>query len=383
MRVKLGDIFEIGSGGTPSKLHPEYYDGNIPWVKTGDLKAEYLYEVEDYITEEGLINSSAKLYEIDTVLVAMYGATIGATSILKMPACTNQACAAFRKNERVVPEYLYYFLKSQKSRFVKDGVGGAQPNISARYLKRVQMELLSIDEQKAIVNILDKVTNVINKREEEIQFWDNLVKARFVEMFNETNANWKEVTIADICKDMRTGPFGSALHHDEFVDEGIFVLGIDNAVENKFSYNRMRYITEEKYEKLKRYTVHPGDVIITIMGTVGRSAVIPADMPKAINTKHLACLTPDTNIVDSYFLVNVFQIHPLIRHQLESQSKGAIMNGLNLTIIKGLKFRLPPLELQKEFVDFYKQIDKSKVKVQKALDETQKLFDSLMQQYFG
>ena len=189
--------------------------------------------------------------------------------------------------------------------------------------------------------------------------------------------------MADICKDMRTGPFGSALHHDEFVDKGIFVLGIDNAVENKFSYNRMRYITEEKYEKLKRYTVHPGDVIITIMGTVGRSAVIPENMPKAINTKHLACLTPDTRIVDSYFLVNVFQVHPLIRKQLESQSKGAIMNGLNLTIIKGLKFRLPPLELQKEFVKFYKQIDKSKVKVQKALDETQKLFDSLMQQYFG
>ena len=202
-------------------------------------------------------------------------------------------------------------------------------------------------------------------------------------MFNETNANWEEVTIADICKDMRTGPFGSALHHDEFVDEGIFVLGIDRAVQNKFSYNRMRYITEEKYEKLKRYTVHPGDVIITIMGTVGRSAVIPEDMPKAINTKHLACLTPDTNIVDSYFLVNVFQVHPLIRKQLESQSKGAIMNGLNLTIIKGLKFRLPPLELQKKFVIFYNQINKSKVKVQKALDETQKLFDSLMQQYFG
>ena len=166
--------------------------------------------------------------------------------------------------------------------------------------------------------------------------------------------------IADICKNMRTGPFGSALHHNEFVNNGIFVLGIDNAVENRFSYNRMRYITEEKYEKLKRYTVHPGDVIITIMGTVGRSAVIPKDMPKAINTKHLACLTPNTDIVDSYFLTNAFQVHPVIRQQLEYQSKGAIMDGLNLTIIKGLTFRLPPLDLQKQFVAFYKQVDKSK-----------------------
>ena len=98
MKVKLGDMFEIGSGGTPSKTHPEYYGGDIPWVKTGDLKSEYLYEVEDFITEEGLNNSSAKVYDTDTVLIAMYGATIGATSILKMSACTNQACAAFKKN---------------------------------------------------------------------------------------------------------------------------------------------------------------------------------------------------------------------------------------------------------------------------------------------
>ena len=179
------------------------------------------------------------------------------------------------------------------------------------------------------------------------------------------------------------GPFGSALHHDEFVNEGIFVLGIDNAVENRFSYNRMRYITEDKYQQLKRYTVYPGDVIITIMGTVGRSAVIPKDMPKAINTKHLACITPDAGVVDSYFLCNAFQIHPDIKQQLRGQTKGAIMDGLNLTIIKGLKFRLPPLELQKQFLEFYNQVDKSKVAVQKALEKTQLLFDSLMQQYFG
>lgn len=202
-------------------------------------------------------------------------------------------------------------------------------------------------------------------------------------MFGDKEKAWPVVTIADICKDSRTGPFGSALHHDEFVNEGIFVLGIDNAVENRFSYNRMRYITEDKYQQLKRYTVYPGDVIITIMGTVGRSAVIPKDMPKAINTKHLACITPDAGVVDSYFLCNAFQIHPDIKQQLRGQTKGAIMDGLNLTIIKGLKFRLPPLELQKQFLEFYNQVDKSKVAVQKALEKTQLLFDSLMQQYFG
>ena len=176
---------------------------------------------------------------------------------------------------------------------------------------------------------------------------------------------------------------GSALHHDEFVDDGIFVLGIDNAVENKFSYNRMRYITEEKYRQLKRYTVHPGDVIITIMGTIGRSAVIPEDMPLAINTKHLACLTPEYSKVGSVFLCSAFQMHPEIQRQLTGNAKGAIMDGLNLGIIKALKFQLPPIQVQKEFEAFFQQADKSKVAVRKALDEAQLLFDSLMQQYFG
>lgn len=173
-------------------------------------------------------------------------------------------------------------------------------------------------------------------------------------------SEWPYLTIADVSKDMRTGPFGSALHHDEFVDSGVFVLGIDNAVENKFSYNRMRYITEEKYQQLKRYTVYPGDVIITIMGTVGRSAVIPVDMPKAINTKHLACITPNAEKINGQFLSWAFQVHPDVRMQLQKQCKGTIMDGLNLTIIKGLSFHIPPINLQNQFVEFYEQTDKSK-----------------------
>ena len=214
MRVKLGDIFEIGSGGTPSKAHPEYYGGNIPWVKTGDLKNEYLYEAEDFITEEGLNNSSAKIYEENTVLIAMYGATIGATSILKMKACTNQACAAFRKNEQVIPEYLYYFLRSKKEKFAKDGVGGAQPNISAGYLKKIEMELPSLDEQKVIVGILDKISDIGCKRRFELQSLDDLIKARFVELFGDPVLNpfsWEMKRFDEICEnlDSRRKPISS------------------------------------------------------------------------------------------------------------------------------------------------------------------------------
>lgn len=321
--------------------------------------------------------------ELPYIAVVKDGAGIGRTMLL--PAYSS----VIGTMQYILPvdyesidlQYLYYAIVHMD--LGKYFSGATIPHIYFKDYKKEKLFLPEICEQQRISRLLQQVDLMIEKQNNQVELMDKLVQSRFIELFVNSNVQWKEVTISDICKDMRTGPFGSALHHDEFVDKGIFVLGIDNAVENKFSYNRMRYITEEKYEKLKRYTVYPGDVIITIMGTVGRSAVIPEDMPKAINTKHLACLTPDTNIVDSYFLVNVLQIHPLIRHQLERQSKGAIMNGLNLTIIKGLKFRLPPLELQRRFVDFYKQVDKSKSAIQKSLDELEILKKSLMQKYFG
>ncbi|MBQ1210106.1 MAG: restriction endonuclease subunit S, partial [Bacteroidales bacterium] len=184
--AKLGDFFTIASGGTPDKRNPSYYEnGTIPWVKTGDLKNQYVPTGIDCITEEGLNNSSAKLFPPNTVLVAMYGATIGACSILSYEAATNQACAAFLPNKNVLPTYLYYFLSSKRDQFVKDGVGGAQPNISAGYLKNVQFDLVPVRQQEVIVERLDKVENLIALRKEQLAKLDQLVKSRFVELFGD------------------------------------------------------------------------------------------------------------------------------------------------------------------------------------------------------
>lgn len=293
----------------------------------------------------------------------------------------------FSVSSELEPQYLYYYLKSDFAlqRIKATARGSVRDNLRLNMLAEFPITIPSIIEQQKVIDILDNVTGLINLYSVQLQKLDELVEVRFIEMFIDSHVAdaWTRCTISDVSMDMRTGPFGSALHHGEFVDEGVFVLGIDNAVENKFSYNKMRYITEEKYCQLKRYTVFPGDVIITIMGTVGRSAVIPDDMPKAINTKHLACITVDTKKINPYFLSSAFQIHPDIRAQLQKECKGAIMNGLNLTIIKGLSFKCPPLALQEEFVAFYKQIEKVKLSVQNSIEQIEILKKALMQQYFG
>ena len=128
--VRLGELGEWCSGATPSRQHPEYFGGKIPWLKTGDLNDGYIKEVPEYITDDGFKNSSTKINPIGSVLIAMYGATIGKLGILKIPATTNQACCACELVHEMYNKYLFYFLLANRKYFIKKGAGGAQPNIS-------------------------------------------------------------------------------------------------------------------------------------------------------------------------------------------------------------------------------------------------------------
>ena len=383
MRVKLGDIFEIGSVVKPSKSCPEYYGGDIPWVKTGDLKSEYIYGVEDFITEDGLGNSSAKMYEEDTVLIAMYGATIGATSILKISACTNQACAAFKRSDKVIPEYLYYFLKSQKEKFVKDGVGGAQPNISAGYLKKVEMELLSIREQRTIVDILNIIENIANKRKQEIIALDNLIKARFVEMFGDPITNpkgWDMVELGELTD------IGSSkrIFEKEYVSEGIPFYRTKEIVElsKGNSISTELFITEERFAEIKeKYGVpKTGDLLISAVGTIGAIWIVDGKNDFYFKDGNLIRVDGSEKF-NSVYVKNLLEY--LIDEYKKQMSTGTAYAALTISGLTKMKVYDVPMELQEQFAAIVQRIDKSKVAVKKALDETQLLFDSLMQKYFG
>jgi type I restriction enzyme S subunit len=155
VNTKLGVIAEWGSGGTPNRNEPKYYDGTIPWVKTGDLNDSIILEASEYITELGLKKSSAKLFPKGSIIVAMYGATIGKTAKLGIDATTNQACAVAIASKIVIPEFLHYFLKSEKQEFIDKGKGGAQPNISQTVIKEHPFPLPPLPEQQRIVAKLD------------------------------------------------------------------------------------------------------------------------------------------------------------------------------------------------------------------------------------
>ncbi len=387
MKIKLGDIFEIGSGGTPSKLHPEYYNGIIPWVKTGDLKNEYLYEVENFITEEGLRNSSAKMYEEDTVLIAMYGATIGAVSILKMKACTNQACAAFKKNKQVIPEYLYYFLKGQKEKFVKDSVGGAQPNISSGYLKRVEMELPLLEKQREIVNILNRINGILCKRNQEILVLDDLVRARFVELFGDPMVNsfgWDTTRVENLVASCEAGWSGNGTQREK-EDGEIAVLKVSAVTKGYFIPGECKVLDDQ--DTIKKYvSPQAGDLLFSRANTremVGATAVITQDYPEYILPDKLWKIRflDKANVWYMKYVLSSESIRSIFS-SVSTGTSGSMFN-VSMDKFKSIRVPIPPIEYQQQFATFVIEVDKSKVKVQKALDETQKLFDSLMQQYFG
>jgi Restriction endonuclease S subunits len=324
------------------------------------------------------------------ILIVKDGATTGKTSFVHpnfpfKEAAVNEHIFCVRVNpEKALPAYICHFLRSvegQKS-ILRDFRGATVGGISREFATKVILPLPSLPEQHRIVDILDRAEALRAKRRASLDQLDDLTQDIFINMFGgHAMKEWPVTTIASLAHpgkgSIRTGPFGSQLLHSEFVDEGIAVLGIDNAVANEFQWGARRFISEAKYKELKRYTVRPGDVLITIMGTCGRCAIVPDDIPIAINTKHLCCITLDQEKCIPTYLHAYFLRHPIAQRYLAQTAKGAIMAGLNMEIIKKMPIPLPPLLFQKDFAHHVEAINKLKTEYKASLADLDELFASL------
>ena len=170
IQLKLENVADWGSGGTPSRKRIDYFNGDIPWIKTGELRSKYIRNTEEKITKEAINKSSAKLFTKGSVAIAMYGATIGKTSILGVDASTNQACAVAKPLEKVLfNEFIYYYLSSQIRKFVELGKGGAQPNISQNIIKNYLIYLPPFNEQQRIVEKIEELFSDLEQGVESLK----------------------------------------------------------------------------------------------------------------------------------------------------------------------------------------------------------------------
>lgn len=356
--AKLGELYKITSGGTPSRTHSEYYeDGTIPWVKTGDLKDKYLFETDEKISQLGLENSSARIYLKNTVLLAMYGATIGATSILKIDAATNQACAAFSPREDTLPEYLYAFLESQKDKFIKDAVGGAQPNLSAGYLKTIEFKLPSLEQQTRITRNLSKIDELLLLRKQQLAKLDELVKARFVEMFGDPIGNTKNLPVTkfvDVVKMQR----GFDLPVQERKSDGMIPVYGSNGVLGYHDISKVK----------------GGGVITGRSGTIGKVFYEKGEF-WPLNTTLFSLNSHGNDVVYLKYLLELFD--------LSRFTEGTGVPTLNRNKFHDELIIDVPLDEQERFAAFVERVDQQKQNVQQSLEKLELMKKALMQEYFG
>jgi type I restriction enzyme S subunit len=388
---KIGNVFTVSSGGTPIRNKPEYYiNGNIPWVKTGDLKGKYVNKPDEFITEEALKNSSAKLFPEKTVLLAMYGATIGACSILPFEAATNQACAALLPSKNCDEIYLFYYLKSILEELIKMGVGGAQPNISAGKIKQIEIPIPPLSTQKKIAAILDAADAYRQKTKNLIDKYDQLAQTLFLDMFGDPVRNekgWKVNDLKSISTKILSGntPKGG---REVYVNEGIIFFRSQNVWRNRIVLEDVAFIDQDTHDKMRNSSLKHRDILMTKTGrfntensSLGRAAMFLGDNDTANLNGHVYLIRLKNGIVNEFvlFIITTNQYREHIRRVCVG---GIDKRQINKEHLEEFPIISPPIELQQKFTNILLSIEEQKQQAQASLQKAEDLFNSLLQRAF-
>ena len=364
--VKLEEICTIVSGGTPSRSKSDYWNnGNIPWIKIKDMKSKYIDSAEEFITEEGLNNSSTKMLKSDTILYSIF-ATLGEVGILKIDACTNQAIAglSLKEDSNILKEYLYYYLKSKKKDVNNLGRGVAQNNINLSLLRKFRIPVIPLHQQKKIIEVLDNVSSTINNYERELALLDELVKARFVEMFGdpiENTYSFPILKLGELSELITKGasPSWQGYSYTEDSTQTLFVTS-ENVREGYMDFSSIKYVEDAFNEKQKRSMIQKGDYLINIVGaSIGRAAQFNMDCKANMNQAAALVRIKDNTISDNYLLYYLNSDKAQMMYNSMKSDTGRA--NLSLQDIANLEILVPDLTLQVKFASFVEEIDKSRL----------------------
>ena len=287
----------------------------------------------------------------------------------------------------VTPEYFCLLFQSEAVRkhLTTNSSGSTFKSIKMNQLERMSFDLPSLSVQKSITSQLAKVKEVCILRERELEKLDDLIKARFVEMFGDSKLNPNGYPVHQLSEYIQFLTSGSRGWAEYCVDEGSeWFITIKNVKDCHITTHNMQPVNAPDNAEAKRTRVQEGDLLISITADLGRTGVVTkeiADHGAYIN-QHLTCIRLNREVLEPLY-VAYFMESSAGKEQFISKNQSAVKAGLNFNSINTLQLVVPPLTIQQEFLRFIAQVDKSKVVVQKALDEAQVLFESLMQQYFG
>lgn len=390
---QLGDVCETGAGGTPLKVHKDYYEGGtIPWLMSGEVSQGEIFQAKNFITEEGLKNSSAKLFPPNTVLVAMYGATAGQVGILRFEASTNQAVCGVLPNERTIPEYLFYCFLSKKEELISQAVGGAQPNISQIKIKNTKIPLPPLPEQQRIVAILDECFAAIAKAkanaELNLKNAGELFYSYLQSVFENKGEGWEEKSFSELCSIKH----GFAFLGKNFSNKGEYILLTPGNFFESGGY-RDRGDKQKYYvgEIPLDYVLKKGDLLVAMTeqaaGLLGSPILIP-ESNRFLHNQRLGLVISKPGIPwTNEFFFHVFNTLS-VRKILHNSGTGVKVRHTSPTRIGNVKVCFPSsITEQKEIVATLKNLSIETKKLeaiyQQKINDLEELKKSILHKAFS
>ena len=362
MEFRLEEIFDLQMGKTPSRNNPDYWNSeDNKWISIADLSkcGKYIENTKEYLSDLAVEESGISCIPENTVVMS-FKLSIGKTAITPEPMYSNEAIMSFRDKKviEILPDYIFYMFSG------KDWDEGTNKAVMGKTLNKatlskIKVNIPDVEEQRSAVNVLDKVNKLIVDRKTELEKLDDLIKARFVELFGDPVSNphgYDKVALSELA-DIKIGPFGSLLHKEDYVEGGHALLNPSHIVEGKVAPDNKLTISDEKYEELSAYHLRMGDVVMGRRGEMGRCAVVPCE-GYLCGTGSLLIRTKGEVTADYIQKIISF---PSFRKTIEDMAVGQTMPNLNVTIVANFQIVKPPMEVQDRYYTFVEQVDKSKV----------------------
>ena len=386
MITKIGDVCSFINGDR-SKNYPsstEFIESGIPFINAGHIENQRIsFDNMNYISEKKYNSLKSGKVKIGDVLFCLRG-SLGKNAVIDFEndAAIASSLVIIRPNQSLIKsEYISIYFNSLlfKNKLMKLNNGSSQPNLSAASIKSIEISVPDMKKQNEIINKLLVTKELIDKQMEELELLNELVRARFVEMFGnpENNPyNFSKMKLGKIC-DVRDGTHDSP----KYQTVGYPLITSKNLTSGEIDFSNCNYIKEEDYKKINlRSEVTRGDIIMPMIGTIGNPIIVNTDIRFAIKNVALIKFNNNKlqNIYVKYFLGSDYFDFSVLRN-----IRGGTQKFIALKDLRDLDILVPPLELQNQFASFVQEIDKSRSRIQKSLEASQELFDSLMQEYFG